>query len=1072
MEIASAATGEATKSAIVHVEREFGYLIHFRRSTNTLKDKIQQLVATKNDIQVSIDAATGNGELVKQTVQDWMTRANQVLGQATELSDEASVINSWFRGWCCGRFSLGRKAQKTIEVIQRISEEGSWFGANVSYRKPTQSLNLVGTEDFNAFASRDSTAKEILKAIFDDATNLLGVHGMPGVGKTALIKAIAKQVKEEQLFQEAVVVVVSQNPSLIKLQGDIAEALDLSLTGDNLSRRAERLFERLNQDTKTTLVILDDVWDRIELSEVGIPYKNKGKCCKVVFTTRFGDVCDRMEADTKIEVAVLLEKDSWFLFQQKTRNVEDSSLARDLLNECKGLPLAIVTLGLTLRNKDAIVWEDALNQLRKSIYKGMSSVISSIKLSYDFLESEAVKICFLFCCLFPEDHVIDLEELLTYVMGEKLLQHVETYDEARGRLHSIVDILTSSGLLLRDEDGDIMMHDVVRDVAISIATEDHGFIVKAGRNLSEWPDMELGNCKRLSMMDNNIQRLPITPIKAPHLQALFLNDNKKLKELPSDVFAEMKCLMTLDLSRTAIQSLPTSLSFLQNLRTLLLNETNLTNLSPIEKLEKLEILSLCENWEIINEFPEEMGNLSNLKVLDLTKTDFINSINPNLISKLHRSETFHFLQSNVYQPNPNFEDLEFFREIGSLSRLTSLELLVHNPELCHIEIPGSSLVNLTRFQIVVNYETEALGTGFSRSLCLSKIRGKEVANWVLVLLGKTYYLALEQCPDVESVTELGGAEEMNHNLKSLVLKSCSKLECLINNTGVLLESNSRGYEFSHLEELVIESMDAFVEICKGTNPPPGLLAKLKTLDFCDCDGLLIAIPRKLIHNLLNLEDLKIWFCPNLLYVLEEEEAESSNIHRISKPLLLPIFPNLKRVHLYNIPKIRYVFTMRVARNLLHLERLSIDECSEMEVLFKYGDGEDIKCNEDFKDNAILPRLKRLNLNQAGKLKSFTSQNLIMELPSLQYLTVYNCAMLERLPFGTTSVPNLENILMVDTEHFNRLEWEDENVKSRLGDILDVHVAEEDVYVAKEYSILVEEEDDSVAEEDSNTEGED
>ncbi|KAL5732015.1 hypothetical protein ACHQM5_004682 [Ranunculus cassubicifolius] len=452
MEIATAAAGEATNSAIVHVEREFGYLIHFRRSTNTLKENIQQLTAIKRDVQASIDAALTNDELVKETVQDWMRSA----GQATELSDEASVISSWFRGWCCGRFSLGRKAEKKIPVIQGLCVEGSGFGADVSYRKPTQMLKMVVAEDFNAFASRDSTAEEILKAILDDATNLLGIYGMPVVGKTTLIKAIANQVKEKQLFQEVVVVIVSQKPSLIKLQGDIAEKLDLSLDGDDLSARADRLSERLNQDTKTTLVILDDVWESIKLSELGIPYKNKGKCCKVVFTTRYGGVCEAMEADAKIEVAILPEGDSWILFQQKSGNVEDSSLARGLLNECKGLPLAIVTLGLALRNKDAIVWEDALKQLRKSIFKGMSSVVSSIKLSYDFLKSESVKICFLFCCLFPEDGVIALDTLLSYVTGEKLLEDVDTYDEAKGRLHSIVDILTSSGLLLRDEYGDIM----------------------------------------------------------------------------------------------------------------------------------------------------------------------------------------------------------------------------------------------------------------------------------------------------------------------------------------------------------------------------------------------------------------------------------------------------------------------------------------------------------------------------------------------------------------------------------------------------------------------------------------
>ncbi|KAL5726006.1 hypothetical protein ACHQM5_009079 [Ranunculus cassubicifolius] len=948
MEIATAAAGEATKSAIVHVEREFGYLIHFKRSTNTLKERIQQLTATKNDIQASMDAATGNGELVKQTVHDWMTRANQVLGQATELCDEASVINSWFRGWCCGRFSLGRKAQKTIEVIQRISEEGSGFGANVSYRKPTQSLKMVGTEDFNAFASRDSTAEEIRKALLDDAINMVGVHGMPGVGKTTLIKAIAKQVKEEQLFQEVVVVGVSQNPSLKELQGKIAEKLDLSLDEDSLSTRADRLFERLNQDTKTTLVILDDVWESIKLSEIGIPYKNKGKCCKVVFTTRYGRVCDEMEANTKIKVKILSPQDSWILFQQKFGSVEDSSLAQDLLNECEGLPLAIVTLGLAVRNKDAIVWEDALTKLRKSIYEeGMSFVVSSIKLSYDFLKSESVKICFLFCCLFPEDDGIALDTLLSYVMGEKLLEDVDTYDEARGRLHNIVDILTSSGLLLRDEDGDIMMHDVVRDVAISIAQEEEGHIVKAGRNLSYWPNIELGICKRLSMMDNYIQYLPTIPIKAPHLQALFLNNNYSLTRLPPDVFAEMKCLMTLDLSWTGIQSLPPSLSCLQNLRTLLLNYTPLTNLFPIDKLEKLEILSLRNSFSRIIEFPEEMGNLSNLKVLDLTKTSFTNSINPNLISKLHRLETFHLYDSNVYLPKPNFQETYYFREIGSLSRLTSLELQIYNPELCHIDILGP-WENITRFRIIgFNSRFRISGCDLSRILRLSKIRGKQVANWVLVLLGRTNHLLLKECGDLESVTEFGVAEGMNHNLKHLCLQSCPKMECLI---------NSRGYEFSHLEILDIRYMDVFVEICKGTNPPPRLLCKLKTLSFRNCLGLLIAIPRKLIHNLLNLEYLEIRDCENLLYVLEEK-AESSNMSRISEP---GIFCNLKSVQMWRVPKIRYVFTMRVARNLLHLEDLELKYCSEMEViLFEYGDGEDVKCDENFKDTAIFPRLKKL-----------------------------------------------------------------------------------------------------------------
>ncbi|KAL5726009.1 hypothetical protein ACHQM5_009082 [Ranunculus cassubicifolius] len=813
--VGGAVAGEIAKGTIGHVEREAGYLLCFRSNTNNLSIKIGQLKDLRTDMQTKVDAANDRNEVIKKRVQEWMKRVDDFLAQATRLSGEAGTVNRWFKGWCCfrfnlcsgqtaqaselsdqaavdsswcckccPRFSLGRRAKKDIIIIQGLCDEGNAFGADVSYPKSAQAFNLVGTEDFSSFASRVSTAEEIRKALLNDAINLVGVYGMPGVGKTTLIKEIAKQVKEEQLFQEVVVVVVSQNPSLIKIQGDIAKRLDLPLDGDDVSSRAERLFERLSQDTKSTLVILDDVWDMIELFKVGIPYKNK--CCKVVFTTRERDVCGKMQANAQIEVALLSEEDSWVLFCQKSGTVATLSIARELLNECKCLPLAIITLGLALSNKNEEVCADALHQLRKSIFEGMSPVDSSIKLSYNFLTNES-KVCFLFCCLFPEDHRIELDTLLSYVMGEKLLKDVDTYEEARGKLYSTLDKLVSSGLLLRDEDGHITMHDVVRDTAISIATKEERYIVKAGRNWSYWPDMdELGNCKRLSMMHNSIKWLPIIPIKAPHLQALFLNDNDMLKELPSDVFADMKSLMTLDLSFTAIQFLPHSLSCLQKLRTLVLNKTDLTNLSPIEKLEKLEVLCLYYCYNII-EFPEEMGNLSNLKVLDLTATKCKKSIKPNLISKLHRLETLQLLESNVYDSSPNF-----ICEVESLSRLTSLELSIDNPELCHIEIPGP-WQNLTRFQIQVNYKTgEVVRTRCLRGLWLKGIRGKQVANWVLVLLGRTNYLHLEECPDLESLTELGAAEGMNHNLKSLELERCPKMECLINNTEKLLESNSEG----------------------------------------------------------------------------------------------------------------------------------------------------------------------------------------------------------------------------------------------------------------------------------------
>ncbi|KAL5726021.1 hypothetical protein ACHQM5_009094 [Ranunculus cassubicifolius] len=191
------------------------------------------------------------------------------------------------------------------------------------------------------------------------------------------------------------------------------------------------------------------------------------------------------------------------------------------------------------------------------------------------------------------------------------------------------------------------------------------------------------------------------------------------------------------------------------------------------------------------------------------------------------------------------------------------------------------------------------------------------------------------------------------------------------------------------------------------------------------------------HSLLDkLEDTMpmtmFWPLPQILLLRGTEGLVRAN----SEPLLLPIFPNLKSLSIEHI-KIRYVLTMRVAPNLLQLEELVISWCSKMEVIFKYEDGEDIKCDED---SAILPRLNELTLRAAPKLKSFTTRNLLMKMPSLISLEVFECEILERLPFGTTSVPNHKKI---------GLEWEDESVKSRLGSILKLIVAEDEISNSEE-----------------------
>lgn len=161
-----------------------------------------------------------------------------------------------------------------------------------------------------------------------------------------------------------------------------------------------------------------------------------------------------MDCEHNINVKVLNKDDSWELFKKYAGNIVNTHVheAKEIAQECGGLPIALVTLGRALRNKELSRWSEALEALKKSRHvdiRGMSEkVLSSIKLSFDYIESEEAKMCFLYCCLFPEDYDIKVENLVMFLIGEGLIDNIETFDEGRTRVRVIVDNLKASCLLL------------------------------------------------------------------------------------------------------------------------------------------------------------------------------------------------------------------------------------------------------------------------------------------------------------------------------------------------------------------------------------------------------------------------------------------------------------------------------------------------------------------------------------------------------------------------------------------------------------------------------------------------
>jgi hypothetical protein len=147
-----------------------------------------------------------------------------------------------------------------------------------------------------------------------------------------------------------------------------------------------------------------------------------------------------------------------------------------------------------------------------------------LKLSYDYLKSKETKLCFLLCCLFPEDYNISIEVLTRNAVGYGLHQGAKPIGDARKNVYVEIKKLKACSMLLVTETEELVkMHDLVRVVGIRIASTEYGFMAKAGIGLKEWPfhDKSFEGCTTISLMGNKLAELP-EGLVCPQLKVLLL----------------------------------------------------------------------------------------------------------------------------------------------------------------------------------------------------------------------------------------------------------------------------------------------------------------------------------------------------------------------------------------------------------------------------------------------------------------------------------------------------------------------------------------------------------------------
>ncbi|XP_074290263.1 putative disease resistance protein At4g14610 isoform X2 [Silene latifolia] len=273
-------------------------------------------------------------------------------------------------GWCAVRLEVYRHRHDMNELAEIMVQpikcmiDGCPLGSEpLTRRKRPDELENIPVDFMDGLESREEVLRKILIDLNDDQVNIVGVYGMGGCGKTTLVKEIAHK-RAIDLFSKRVVVEVSEVPNIKGIQNQIAGGIGLTLDDmHTIAERARILYNQLKLEKNKILIILDNVWNKLKLYEVGIPHgSTEDFCCKLLITTREKQVCRLMDVQEAniFKVGLLNKKEALNLFENQTEKKvgsgEFKAVADRLLRKCGGLPLAIATTASALRGKDLPMW--------------------------------------------------------------------------------------------------------------------------------------------------------------------------------------------------------------------------------------------------------------------------------------------------------------------------------------------------------------------------------------------------------------------------------------------------------------------------------------------------------------------------------------------------------------------------------------------------------------------------------------------------------------------------------------------------------------------------------------------
>ena len=799
------------------------------------------------DVKARVEGAEQRQMMRRKEVGGWICEVEVMVTEVQEILQKGDQeIQKRCLG-CCPRncwssYKIGKAVSEKLVAVSGQIGKGHFDVVAEMLPRP-----LVDELPMEETVGSELAYGRICGFLKDPQVGIMGLYGMGGVGKTTLLKKIHNNfLPTSSDFDVVIWDVVSKPSNVEKIQKVLWNKLQLSRDGwECRSTKEEKAAEILRVlKTKKFVLLLDDIWERLDLLEMGVPHPDAQNKSKIVFTTRSQDVCRQMQAQKSIKVECLSSEAAWTLFQKKVGeetlkfHPHIPRLAKIVAEECKGLPLSLVTVGRAMvGEKDPSNWDKVIQDLSKfpAEISGMEDeLFNRLKVSYDRLSDNAIKSCFIHCSLFSEDVVIRIETLIEQWIGEGLLGEVHDIYEARNQGHKIVKKLKHACLVesygLREKW--VVMHDVIHDMALwlygecgkeknKILVYNDVFRLKEAAEISELKETE-----KMSLWDQNLEKFPET-LMCPNLKTLFVRRCHQLTKFSSGFFQFMPLIRVLNLEcNDNLSELPTGIGELNGLRYLNLSSTRIREL-PIElkNLKNLMILRL-DHLQSLETIPQDLiSNLTSLKLFSMWITKIFSGVET-LLEELESLNDISDLRITI----SSALSLNKLKRSHKLQRCIS-DLGLHNwGDVITLELSSSFLKRMEHLGALHVHDCDDVNISMEREMTQNDVIG--LSNYNVAREQYFYslrFIVIGNCSKLLDLTWVVYAS----CLEVLYVEDCKSIELVLHHDHEAYEIVEKLDIFSRLKCLKLNRLPRLKSIYQH----PLLFPSLEIIKVYDCKSL-------------------------------------------------------------------------------------------------------------------------------------------------------------------------------------------------------------------------------------------